>query len=252
MTKRKFIVQVDKDKCTGCGSCFKKCFKIDHPKRCSGCGKCISVCSVNAISLVERTDNDKRKLGAFSINKLFDKLYDSFLHFLLSDIRMPIPIELKELVITCKPKKSLELGCGIGQFSSFLAKQEIEATGVDFSSVAIKQAKERVADDTFEPTFIVGNVTNLYMLNETFDISFDIGCFHYLYEDEQLKYISEVARLLKPGAIHLLWALDSTPNKHKFSPEYIADVFGNEFQLANSTFSRRRIIASHWYWLVRK
>jgi len=251
MKKRSLVMQIDKEKCTRCGKCKERCFKVNHPKLCAGCGKCVSVCSVNAITLVERTKN-KRKLGAFSINKLFDKLYNSFLHFLLSDIRIPVPIELKELVITCKPKKSLELGCGIGQFSSFLAKQGIEATGVDFSSVAIEQANERVADDPFEPTFIVGDATHLSMLDDTFDISFDIGCFHYLYEDEQIKYVSEVARLLKPGAIHLLWALDSTPNKHKFSPEYIADVFGNEFQLANSTFSRRRIAASHWYWLMRK
>ena len=58
--RKKFIAQIDKDKCTECGKC-KKCSKINHPKRCSGCEKCIAVCPVNAISLVERTENDEIK-----------------------------------------------------------------------------------------------------------------------------------------------------------------------------------------------
>ena len=252
MIKRRHIVQIDKNKCTECGNCFEVCFKIDHPQRCSGCGKCVTVCPFNAISLIERTkiNPNEEKADAPSTSAEFDKIYDSLLHWLWSDIR--IPIELKELAISCKPKNSLELGCGLGRFSSFMAKQGIAATGVDFSYVAIEKANERTIYDQFQPNFIVGDVTRLDMLNEPFDISFDVGCFHCLYEEEQTKYISEVSRLLKPKAIHLLWALDSTPARLKFSPEYIADVFGNEFQLVNSTFSRRGIIASHWYWLMRK
>ncbi|WP_217636851.1 class I SAM-dependent methyltransferase [Dendrosporobacter quercicolus] len=55
------------------------------------------------------------------------------------DVR--IPQELKELAETNKPKTFLELGCGLGRFSSFMAKQGVQATGVDFSSVAIEKAK---------------------------------------------------------------------------------------------------------------
>ena len=252
MVKKNLVIQIDKEKCIRCGNCFKKCFKVDHPKRCSGCGKCLGACPVNAISLIDRTEkvHHKEKSDAPSVSKEFDKMYNSSMHWLWSDIR--IPKELKDLTVTCKPQSSLELGCGIGFFSSFMAQQRIEATGVDFSPVAIEKANERVQDDLFEPTFIVGDVTHLDMLSEPFDISFDVGCFHCLQEEEQTKYISEVARLLLPGAIHLLWAFDSTPNKLKFSPEYIVNTFGSEFQLVNSTFSRRRVIASHWYWLLRK
>jgi len=49
--------------------------------------------------------------------------------------------ELKDIVETYKPKTSLELGCGLGRFSAFMARQGIKATGVDFSPVAVEKAK---------------------------------------------------------------------------------------------------------------
>jgi cyclopropane fatty-acyl-phospholipid synthase-like methyltransferase len=80
---------------------------------------------------------------------------------------------------------------------------------------------------------------------------YDVGCFHCLNEEGQKKYVSEVNRLLKPGGSHLIWALDSAPSDIRIAPDYIAKTFENGFQLVNSMFSRRRIIASHWYWLAR-
>ena len=179
----------------------------------------------------------------------FDKAYNAPITF-WGDVR--IPKELKDLVETYNPKTSLELGCGLGRFSSYMADQGLKATGVDFSSVAIEKAKKRVVNAEHKPTFIVGDVTNLEMINEQFDVSFDVGCFHCLNEQEQQKYVSEVYRLLKPGATHLIWAMDSSPSDIKLSPNYIAKVFANSFQLAKAKSSRRRIISSQWYWLVRK
>ena len=181
----------------------------------------------------------------------FDKVYRSFIGPLIwTDSR--IPKELKEIVELHNPKTSLELGCGLGVFSSFMASQGIKATGVDFSSVAVEKAKKRVANNIYKPEYIVGDVTNLEIINEQFDVSYDVGCFHCLNEESQQKYVSEIYRLLKPGATHLIWALDSSPSGIKLSPNYIAKQFENNFQLEKSKFSRRRIVASHWYWLVRE
>jgi len=181
-------------------------------------------------------------------SEYFNKAYRAPITF-WGDVR--IPKELKELVETSKPKNSLELGCGVGRFSSYLATQGVKATGVDFSSVAIEKAKKRVVNVEHKPTFMVGDVTNLEMINNQFDLSFDIGCFHCLNEQEQQKYVSEVYRSLKPGATHLIWAMDSSPSDLRLSSDSIARVFANRFQLVQAKPSRRRIVASHWYWLVR-
>jgi len=184
-----------------------------------------------------------------STSEQFNKVYSSPLApWAWGDIR--IPKELIELVKTNNPKTSLEFGCGLGRFSRFMVNQGIQTTGVDFSSVAIENAMKRVANDKYKPTYIVGDVTNLGTIKQLFDISYDIGCFHCLNEDGQQKYVSEVYRLLKPGGQHLIWALDKAPSNIMIDPDYIAKIFGTRFKLVNSKFSRRRIIASHWYWLV--
>ncbi|MGC1376990.1 MAG: methyltransferase domain-containing protein [Anaerolineales bacterium] len=190
----------------------------------------------------------KTKSDAPVKSEYFDKAYHAPITF-WGDVR--IPKELKDLVETCHPKTSLELGCGLGRFSAFMAGQGIKATGVDFSSVAIEKARKRVANVERKPTFMVGDVTNLKMIAGQFDVSFDVGCFHCLNEQEQQKYVSEVYRLLKPGATHLLWTMDHAPSDMLLNPNYVAKVFANRFQLAKTEPSRRRIISSHWYWLVR-
>ncbi|MFV0538723.1 MAG: class I SAM-dependent methyltransferase [Dysgonomonas sp.] len=190
--------------------------------------------------------------GPPSNNVEFDKAYSSLSHWVWTDAR--IPRELKKLIEAEKPRTSLELGCGLGRFSKFMAGQKIQATGVDFSAVAIEKAKKRVAEDRYKPTFLVGDVTNLEMLSEPFDVSFDIGCFHCLERGEQQNYVKEICRLLKPGGTHLIWALDNSPSNIRLTPDYIKEVFGNNFELRKSQSSRRRVVfvASHWYWLKRK
>jgi cyclopropane fatty-acyl-phospholipid synthase-like methyltransferase len=194
---------------------------------------------------------ENTKSNAPSTSEQFNKIYSSpIAPWAWGDIR--IPKELQELVKTNNPKTSLELGCGLGRFTNFMAKQGIKATGVDFSSVAIENARKRVARDECKPTFMEGNVTNLENIKEQFDVSYDIGCFHCLNEEGHQRYTAEVYRLLKPGGLHLIWALDNSPGDIQLNPDYISRAFTNGFQLVNSKYSRRRIIASHWYWLVRE
>ena len=188
--------------------------------------------------------------GAPSTSADFNRQYTSKGHWMWSDTR--IPHELKELVTADKPRNSLELGCGLGRFSEYMADHEIAATAVDFSSVAIERARERVSNKFYQPTYLVGDVTHLDMLTEPFDFAFDVGCFHCLDAEAQQKYIQEAYRLLKPGAILLIWTLDHSPSDMKLTPEYMDQTFFGRFCLVKSKASRRRIIASHWYWLMRE
>lgn len=178
----------------------------------------------------------------------FDRAYRSVLTpWIWTDFR--IPEELKQLVAEVRPVCSLELGCGLGKYSRYLAQRGVLAVGVDFSQVAIDRAQATAIAGN--PQFIVGDVTRLG-LNVSFDISFDVGCFHCLPEQEQQAYAAEVFRLLKPGGTHLMWALDTAPSDIALSPEYIAQAFSSGFTLRQARTSRRRLVASHWYWLTRQ
>ena len=192
------------------------------------------------------------KLGPPSNSKEFDEAYNSLSHWTWSDIR--IPKELKEFITINKPQTSLELGCGLGRFSSFVAEQGIKAIGVDFSEIAIEKAKNRVSEKKNKPTYIVGDVTKLDNITETFDVAFDVGCFHCLDTEGQKKYCEEIYKLLKSKGTILIWALDNSPSNIKLSPTYMSDIFGSHFDLIKSKRCYRRVmfVTSHWYWLVAK
>lgn len=178
----------------------------------------------------------------------FDRAYRAPVTF-WGDVR--IPEEIKALAQRGRPERALELGCGVGRFSRWVAQQGIRTTGIDFSPVAIEKARARVAEDGGKPEFLVGDVTNLEALTGPYDFAFDVGCFHCLGTEGQRAYASEIFRLLKPGGIHLMWALDHSPSDMAFSPELVRSVFEPRFRLHDARKSRRRIIRSHWYWLER-
>lgn len=162
-----------------------------------------------------------------------------------------IPDEIKALARQGAPKTALELGCGAGRFARYVAQQGLRTTGVDFSPVAIAKAQSRVAGDDVRPQFLVRDVTRLESLDGPFDIAFDVGCFHCLDARGERAYASQVARVLAPGGTHLVWALDSAPSDVPISPAVMKDVFAPGFELLDARPSRRRLAASHWYWLRR-
>ena len=77
--------------------------------------------------------------------------------------------------------RALDLGCGTGTNVIYLAQHGWETIGVDFSPVAIQQARQK-AKDTPGATFVEGDVSQLSHLGiqGPFDFVLDIGCFHGL------------------------------------------------------------------------
>jgi ubiquinone/menaquinone biosynthesis C-methylase UbiE len=178
----------------------------------------------------------------------FDRAYRSPIT-VWGDIR--IPKELKALARLGSPRRSLELGCGVGRFSRYLAQQGVAATAVDFSSVAIAKAREATAHDDAPPEYLVGDVTRLAGVSGPFDFAFDVGCFHCLDAVQQKAYVAEVFRVLAPGGTHLIWALDAAPSDMSLSPETMRAIFAPKLELQEAKASRRRLARSHWYWLRR-
>jgi cyclopropane fatty-acyl-phospholipid synthase-like methyltransferase len=194
------------------------------------------------------SDADTKKKTAPTTSADFDRAYRAPIT-VWGDIR--IPREVKSLARQAASGNALELGCGVGRFSRYMAQQGLRAAGVDFSPVAIAKAQKSVAQDDVRPQFLVGDVTHLDVLSGPFDVSFDVGCFHCLDPQGQRAYVAEVSRLLRPGGTHLIWTLDSSPSDLSLSPEAMNEIFAPAFELENARKSRRRLVRSHWYWFVR-
>lgn len=118
------------------------------------------------------------------------------------------PPEVLELVPTLPAGRALDLGCGLGRAAVFLARQGWYVDGVDFIAQAIAEARARaeqagVADRI---RFHVGSVLQLDFLSGPYDFALDVGCMHSFSLDELRAYHGELLRLLRPGAVYLLFA----------------------------------------------
>jgi ubiquinone/menaquinone biosynthesis C-methylase UbiE len=97
----------------------------------------------------------------------------------------------------------LDIGCGSGENSIFLASVGNEVIGVDFSSNAIKLAHKKVAGKQFADKlkFQVADALKLTVSSvggSLFDCIVDCGLFHAFEDQDRMTYVSTVRALLKP------------------------------------------------------
>jgi SAM-dependent methyltransferase len=106
------------------------------------------------------------------------------------------------------PGNALDLGCGTGTNSLYLARHGWNVSGVDFTARALERASEKAARAGALVKFYRGDVTRLgdLPLRGPFDLLLDIGCFHALLPQGRLAYAQGIARLSKPGTLLLLYA----------------------------------------------
>ncbi|WP_426427751.1 class I SAM-dependent methyltransferase [Staphylococcus equorum] len=103
--------------------------------------------------------------------------------------------------------KVIDLGCGEGRDTIFLAQKNIDIVGIDISHSAIDKAKEKIQEcDGEKSIFHTGNVLYLNNFkNETFDLAMNMGCLHMINKNEdRLSHIKNVNRVLKFGAYFLV------------------------------------------------
>jgi SAM-dependent methyltransferase len=105
------------------------------------------------------------------------------------------------------PGRAIDLGCGTGTNTVYLAEHGWRAVGVDFVPQAIAQARRRAAGAGVWPRLAVGDVTRLDELNlgGGYGLLLDLGCYHTIPAARRPAYAAGVSRLAEPGAILLLF-----------------------------------------------
>jgi len=101
--------------------------------------------------------------------------------------------------------KTLELGCGDGEKSLWLATKGYEATGVELSPTAVEWAKEKAKVRGISVRFFVDDVLHLKTQeSDSFDIVLDAECLHCITGAGRAMVLGSVHRVLKPGGIFLV------------------------------------------------
>lgn len=116
------------------------------------------------------------------------------------------PAILEDLVERRKitPCRTIDLGCGTGNYALYLSEKGFDVTGVDFSSSAIKLARNRASQKGLDCNFIEADILgNLEGIPSPFDFVYDWELLHHIYPPERETYLRNVHRLLRPGGMYL-------------------------------------------------
>jgi SAM-dependent methyltransferase len=99
-----------------------------------------------------------------------------------------------------RPCRALEIGCGTGTNSVWLAQQGFEVTGIDVAPLAVERAEQRAHAAGVKAHFVVADLLRLPDLEGPFGFFFDRGCYHAVRRDAPQQYAPAVAQHLASGA----------------------------------------------------
>ena len=98
----------------------------------------------------------------------------------------------------------IEVGCGTGELSLFLARGGHEVLGVDVAPTAIRQAREKARWRRIPATFLVWDALGLDDLGVRADTVVDSAMLHCLGPRERLVATDAIRRTLRPGGDYFL------------------------------------------------
>ncbi len=187
-----------------------------------------------------------------------------WLRYLLGTARWDTGITPPEIVALVEseqlpPGRAIDLGCGTGTNTLYLAQHGWEAVGIDFVGRAIRQARRKTKRAGLADTarFLVGDVTRLAELDLSgpFDLAVDIGCAHGLPGGSLPAYARSLGELVRPGGVFMLYMFRPAPERPQgLEPEAVEALFAPQFSVVSASLGRDSSVraGSAWYRLARR
>lgn len=103
------------------------------------------------------------------------------------------------------PGLALDLGCGHGRNTLYLARQGFAVRAVEQSASALAWARERIAASgelASDIRLVAASVLDFALEpGVQADFAYDSGCFHHMPPHRREHYVERVAALLRPGGL---------------------------------------------------
>jgi SAM-dependent methyltransferase len=103
---------------------------------------------------------------------------------------------------------ALDVGCGTGDASIYLAQHEWHVTGVDFVPKALDKARAKARAAGAAVDFVHADITHLSQagISGPFELIVDNGCLHGMSNHDRDLYVREITAAAAPGARLLIIA----------------------------------------------
>jgi SAM-dependent methyltransferase len=159
------------------------------------------------------------------------------------------PPEVMALAAELTAGRALDLGCGYGRSSIYLAARGWQVDGVDFVPQAVEIAGERAAAAGVagQVRFHAAPVSSLDFLCGLYDLALDIGCMHSMPGLELIVYRDQLLRLLPEGGVYLLFAHlretagGSEDERRWIEEETLLDLFSDGFVLERAEYGTTQV-----------
>jgi SAM-dependent methyltransferase len=137
------------------------------------------------------------------------------------------------------PGRSLEIGCGFGRLSPYIAEHFEQHTAVDINNWALSEAKQ------FYPkiSFSVASATELQFPDHSFDVVITWTVVQHIPNSLVSKALSEIKRVAKPKSLIILCEATLYAGRPEKSGQHTHDRFPEFYAEA---FSPRRLIVSEF------
>ncbi|WP_349745025.1 class I SAM-dependent methyltransferase [Roseateles cavernae] len=128
----------------------------------------------------------------------------------------------------------LDVGCGAGDNSLFLAERGFSVTAIDVSPAAIAMARAKARRAGLDVRFMVLDATRLGELGQRFDTVIDFGLFHHLAEAQRRRYVAALQQVCHARSRLLLQCQGGRPSRlgpRFIGPEDLQQAFGHDWQV---------------------
>lgn len=96
-------------------------------------------------------------------------------------------------------KRALDVGCGDGKFTRFLARSGAKTTGIDVVTAPLERARAKAAEEELDIAFIEARAEDMPFADGSFDIVVFSNSLHHVDPALMGKALAEAARVLMPG-----------------------------------------------------
>lgn len=142
---------------------------------------------------------------------------------------------------------ALDIGCGTGDSSIYLARHGWQVTGVDVAAKALDKARAKAADKHVRVDFVRADATRLSSagIGEAFELILDSGCLHGMSDHTRDRYVQELSTAAAPYARLLIFAftpggqrgvrgIDHAEVERRFLPQWELLSAADESEMTNN------------------